>query len=287
MRSLRSLHLPTTDEEVAWARAIEAGVLAARLLVTGERPVPATDAELSALVEAGHRARQRFLLGYVRLVAKLAAAEAKRCGLNPEDLCQEGFVALCDTLQRFDHTRCRFSTYATMRVGQHLAEVGAARLGDLAIPASRALRLRRARGVAAALGQEQQRTVGAAEVAAAVGASARDMSRLLAYRAPVPVDVLAEAIPDPDPVDPDAGIYAEQFGRLVARLEPTQAEIVRLRYGLVTGEQLDVQQTARLLGLSESSVRRLERKALAALRPMLEATPAGRYYREPPARWTA
>ena len=113
------------------------------------------------------------------------------------------------------------------------------------------------------------------------------MSRLLAYRAPVPVDVLAEAIPDPDPVDPDAGIYAEQFGRLVARLEPTQAEIVRLRYGLVTGEQLDVQQTARLLGLSESSVRRLERKALAALRPMLEATPAGRYYREPPARWTA
>ncbi|MFZ0530462.1 MAG: sigma factor, partial [Propionicimonas sp.] len=131
---------PPAEEQAALARTIEAGVLAEHLLATGERPLPATEAELRALVAFGQEAFQQFLLGYVRLVGKLAAAEAKRSGLATEDLFQEGFLAMAEALRRYDHRRGRFSTYATVRISQHLAEVGAARLGALALPAGRALR---------------------------------------------------------------------------------------------------------------------------------------------------
>ena len=279
----------SAEDETELARTIEAGVLAEQLLATGERPVPATDTELHLLVEAGQRASHRLLLSFARLVGKLAVAEAKRSGLGLEELYQEGFLAMSEALHRFDHRRARFSTYATVRVSQHLAEVGAGRLGALASPPSRALRLRRARGVAAALGQERQRTVDVAEVALAVGTSRREMARLLGYLAPVPVDAVAETLADPAPVDPDAGVYAEQFGRLVAQLESTRASIVRLRYGLGTGNPLDVSETAGRLGLSRSTVRRLEGLALAELRAMLtEPKPAARrYYREQPVGWPA
>ena len=78
--------LMSAQEEYAGARAIEAGVLAEHLLATGERPVPATTAELRAIAEAGVRARRHFLLANLRLVRRLAGVEARRCGLPVDDL---------------------------------------------------------------------------------------------------------------------------------------------------------------------------------------------------------
>lgn len=260
--------LLSAEEERFLARAIEAGVLATHLLATGERPVPATTAELQAIVEAGGQAWQRFLLANVRLVGKMAGREARRTGLSVDELFQEGFIALAGALQRYDPDRGRFSTFATIRVGQHLAEVGAGRLGELALPPSRALRLRRARGLEAVLGQELGHTVGAAALAVELGRPADWTRRLLGYRAPVPVDAETLSIPDPAPADPIAAIYSRQFRRVLDQLEAEQARVLSLRYGLATGEPVDVGEIAAWLGVSPSTVRRLERRGLAALRAM-------------------
>lgn len=263
--------LLTAEEERSLARTIEAGVLATHLLATGERPVPATTEELKLIAELGTQAWQRFLLANVRLVWKLAAAEAARSGLSSEELFQEGFVALARTLQRYDGERGRFSTFATVRVRQHLAEVAAARFGELSLPVSRALRLRRARGLAAALGQERGHSVAAAELATELGQPADWTRQLLGYRAPVSVDTVSEAlaIPDPTPEDPDAGIYARQVRRVLRRLDADQARVVALRYGLATGEPMEPRAVATRMGLSLSTVRRLEARGLAKLRGLV------------------
>lgn len=273
MRRAEPTPLLSAADERALARAIEAGVLARHLLQTGERPVPATDAELAEVAAAGDRARHRFLLANERLVWKLAGHEARRSGLPADELFQEGFVALADTLHRFDADRGRFSTYATVRVRQHLAEVSSARFGELALPPSRALRLRRARALEAVLTHERGGSIGRAELAAELGQPVEYTSRLLGYRPPVGLDPLTDgaSIPEADPYDPDAAIWAAQFRRLFARLDADQARVIALRYGFVTGEPLERGVIADRLGVSPSTVRRLELRAMEALRPFAGA----------------
>lgn len=254
-------------DERQLAHRIEAGVLAEHLLATGERPVPATVAELNAVVEAGRLAWHDFLLANLRLVWKLVGGEAGRVGLPVEDLFQEGFLALAGALQRFDPDRGRFSTFATVRVRQRLAEVTASRLGALALPNSRALRLRRARGLEVALAQEHGHTVEADELAAALGRSVGWTRRLLDHQAPIPLDAVAqEQLIAVHLDDPEQAIYARQLRRVLARIDPDQARVLALRYGLATGEPVEVTDIARLLGASTSTVRRLEARGLGALR---------------------
>ena len=278
----------SAEDETELARTIEAGVLAEQLLATGERPVPATDTELHLLVEAGQRASHRLLLSFARLVGKLAVAEAKRSGLGLEELYQEGFLAMSEALHRFDHRRALRPTPPW--VSQHLAEVGrgVGRVGHSAESCA-----------------EAAPSPGASRPRSARSGNGRWMSRRWHWR----WARRAGRWPDCSAAwrrsqwtrlrrprrsgagRPDAGVYAEQFGRLVAQLESTRASIVRLRYGLGTGNPLDVSETAGRLGLSRSTVRRLEGLALAELRAMLtESKPkpaARRYYREQPVGWLA
>lgn len=261
------------EEERALARAIEAGLFAAACLQGGQRPVPASDTELALLAEAGERAWHRFLLANLRLVWKLAGREARRTGLPVEELFQEGFVALAGALQRYDHERGRFSTFATIRVRQHLAEVASARFGEVALPPSRALRMRRALGLEAALAQERGGAVAASEVAAHLGRPTASAHRLLRHRPPVSLAEVAqdEAIPDPEPVDFERDLYHRQVHRVLAGLEVEQARVLALRFGFATGEPLEVAEVAHRLGVSVSTVQRRERRALAALRALAPA----------------
>ncbi|MFT4110414.1 sigma-70 family RNA polymerase sigma factor [Propionicimonas sp.] len=272
MRSTATALLDPQQERTL-ARAIEAGLLARHFLETGERPVPATTDELRTLVAQGERAWQEFLLANVRLVWKLTGREVRRSGLSADELFQEGFVALADALRRYDAERGRFSTWATIRVRQHLAEVAAARFGELALPRGTALRMRRARGLEDSLGQERGGSVDTADLAVELGRPVDATRRLVRYLAPVALDPFGDApqVADPDPPDPDAAIYAAQLRRLLGRLDPEQASVLRLRHGFVTGEPLDQAVVAQRLGISVSTVRRLEQRAMASLRALRAA----------------
>lgn len=58
--------------------------------------------------------------------------------------------------------------------------------------------------------------------------------------------------------------------KVEAELEPREAEIIRVRYGLDGGPGLTQRETAQRLGISRSYVSRLEKKALEKLRRALE-----------------
>jgi RNA polymerase primary sigma factor len=269
-----STDLLTADTERRLARAIEAGVVAEHLLATGERPVPATDAELAELAAEGRRSWQQFLLANVRLVWKLAGAHARRSGLAVDDLFQEGFVALAGALQRYDADRGRFSTYACTRVERHLGAVVAARLGELSLPASRAVKLRRARALAGELAQQYGRTASVTELAAGLDQSPDWTRRLIGHRAPLSLDAVASSqLADSRQGDPGERIFAAQLRRLLSRLPADQRDLLRFRFGFV-GEPLSLAEAAQRLRISHSSAKRLERAALTALRSIVDLSGA-------------
>lgn len=277
---MTSESLLTADQERELAQAIEAGLLAEHLLGqsvepsadAAQRPVVATDAELREIADAGRHAWQRFQLANLRLVWKLAGQEARRTGLGVEELFQEGCVALAGAVQRYDFTRGRFSTYALTRISRQLSVVGAARFGELALPGSRAVQLRRVRSLQARLGAERGTSVSVTELAAELQCPARRAENLIGYRAPVPIDTCDSAwqLPDQAGSDFEGRRFGKQLVALLARLPSDQARVIRRRYGLDGGPPTSIAELAGALGLSVSTVRRLERRGLSALRLVLQ-----------------
>lgn len=261
--------LLSAAEEVRLSTAIEAGVLAEAALQSGAAAVRATAAELSLVRAEGENAWRAFLLANRRLVWMLARRQAKIAGLGVEDLFQEGFVALAETLQRYDHRRGRFTTYALPRIRLRLAEAAANRLGEVPLPRSRALQLHRVRGVAQGLSQVQGAPVAVAELSSVLGRPAAWTEALLRYERPVSLYDESGAVrpgadrvcePSEDAVDRDL------VRRALAGLPLDQRDVVLLRYGFTTGQPEPFDEVGRRLRISESTARRLERRALAELR---------------------
>jgi RNA polymerase sigma factor (sigma-70 family) len=271
MKTTSEHALLTAEQERELARAIEAGVLAEQLLATGARPVSASATELREVAESGRQAWQRFQLSNLRLVWKLAGQESRRTGLGVDELFQEGCVALAAAVQRYDFTRGRFSTYALTRISQHLSVAGAARLGELALPGSRALQLRRAKSVQARLGMARGGEVGVAELASELQYSLRRAQTLIRYRAPVSIDTCDSAwqLPDQTSEDPEWHHFCGQLVGMLAKVPSDQARVLRLRYGLDGQSAVSIVELAAVMGLSISTVRRLERRGLSALRNLL------------------
>lgn len=267
---MRSHHaaLLTATEEAALARAIEAGVLASRVLA-GEWPLlGASEPELRRIEAEGRQAWQRFLLANVRLVWMVVRHASARSGIAADELFQEGFVALAQALQRFDHTRGRFTTYALPKLKQHLALVTSSRSGMLGIPPHRAVELRRALVLADRLGQELGRTARPEELAELLGRSLEWTRALLDHQPPVSLEAsgASDWVAAREPGDPAEAVYHARLVAELERLPGDQRAVVRLRYGFADGVCRSYREVAALIGLSPSSVRRIEQRALAALR---------------------
>ena len=76
------------------------------------------------------------------------------------------------------------------------------------------------------------------------------------------------------PTTPEAAIDGPRaLAMLDEALEPREAQVIRMRYGLVDGEPQPQHAVAKALGISRSYVSRIEKKALEKLRARLEALP--------------
>lgn len=271
MNTVTSVDLLSGEDESRLARRIEAGLAAEHLSDCRYH----SDAEREVLIAQGRQAWRHFLLANIRLVQKVAATEARLSGVAFEELFQEGCLALAVALQRFDYRRGRFTTYALQRVQRHVSEVAAGRLGALALPPSRAVRLRRVHAVAARLSQVLGRPASAAEVATELGETTAWAEQLLAYRAPVCLDASIELWqPAVAVADPDLSLLRGQLPRLLRRVPAEHVEVLRRRYGLDGGEPASVESLAAVLQVSPSTVRRMERHGLSLLRRWLEGEPS-------------
>lgn len=255
----------TADEEVSLAKTIEAGLLAGEALGRGSDA--ASTAELLAVQRAGNEAWQRFLLGNVRLVQTIATQEVRRSTSGLDELFQEGFIGLAEALRRWDFAAgYRFSTYAAQWIRRRVVDASA----DAWVPASTrtVLRARGVRCLADELTGELGRNVTDGELAGLLGRSERWVAQMrdLPVMAPLEPELVADVTSLPV-VEPDVNA-------LLPALPLVEAEVVRVRFGLKGAGAMRQRPAAEALGLSLSTLRRHEARALRRLRGWLLAEQA-------------
>ncbi len=262
------------SRELALTRRIEAGLVADHALSHPWR-TDAEPEELGRIREEGRQAWHEFLAANLRLVAMLARSAARRTGMEFDDLVQEGAVALAHALQRFDPRRGRFSTYAFPVINRHLARVTSSLGGQLGLPPSRAVALRRAQGLVQELAQDLARTPDLSDISDVLGRDLTWTAKLLRHRAPVSLDQLGQLPADPrSPHDRwEDELMCEQVRAEIERLPGDQREVIRLRFGLVDGRCHSYREIAARHELSSSSIRRIEQRGLEALRCRESAEP--------------
>ncbi|MCW2811348.1 MAG: polymerase sigma factor [Friedmanniella sp.] len=261
--------LLTPSEEVALARAVEAGLLARQLRLEGRGFGDASPDELADLEAAGEAARQRFIAANLGLVGMVARQFADRTRVSHAELYQEGCLGLITAVERWDWARgLRFSTYALFWVRACVGAAATGPLGPLQVPSSRAEQVREAHSREAELTQRLGRTPTRRELARALGRSVAWTAGLLAHETPQPLDLV-------DPQDLAGLVGGDPAGErsrgrevtdLLLGLDDLARSVLVLRLGLQDGQPRTLAGTSRALGLTPSHVRRVEARALDDLR---------------------
>lgn len=250
-------------EEASYMRRVEAGILArAALAGAVRRPAGCSDAELSLLIADGESAAREFGEANLGLVWFAVNPIAKSTGVDRQELVQEGVVGLMEAIPRFDPRQGSFATFVLPRIRMRVWDAAVTRLGSLGLPPRTARRWRQVRAAEGELTQRLHRRPTAREVAAELDERVATVETMLAYE---PASALPE---DLVLVSPPSGVPEEPSGisSLLDRLTRLDRRIVELVHGLDGGRPLNYTETAAVLGISASTVRRRERAALLLMR---------------------
>ncbi len=192
-------------------------------------------------------------------------------GVDPEDLYQLGCLGFVKAVRGFQPDYgTQFSTYAVPKIA---GEIRRFLRDDGAVKVSRTLReqgsaLRKAReGLREELGREPTLS----ELSAATGMSVEDIAATETANSPVASlqQELGEGLTVEETVG-DAGLEEDLVEKLalrqaIAALPDRERQVVELRYF----RNLTQDRTAKVLGVSQVQISRIERKALALLRDLM------------------
>ncbi len=279
LKEIGRVDLLTAEEEVALAKRIERGQMAAEELaqngVDGERRK-----ELEALVEDGWAAREHLISANSRLVISVAKKYIGR-GVPFLDLIQEGNIGLIRAAKKFDYHRGhKFSTYATWWIRQAVTRAIADQGRTIRVPVHMGDQINKLIRTSHRLTQELGREPTVQELADALEVPLRKAEQMIKVaRRPLsletPTDdeadsVLGDFIEDvdsPEPVETvTAHMLRDQLNEILSTLPPREVRILQMRYGLVDGQTYTLEEVGKKLGVTRERVRQIEAQALSRLR---------------------
>jgi RNA polymerase primary sigma factor len=238
------------------------------------------------VVEAAKAGDQRAVEQVVRAHLPRISAMARRYAaphVEQLELIQEGVAGLLQALERFDAAQgTPLWDYARPTVQRAMRRL-ARELGDAVTLSESGLRhLSRLKGAEQDLMQEQRRAPSRAEVIERSGVDPQEAEQLLVATRPPRslqepitaedggvIGLFGDLVDDPRAEDAYERVLdrieAEELRPLLSGLSRRERDVLRLRYGL-DGEARSRREVAETLGVSESRVRDIERRALAKLR---------------------
>jgi RNA polymerase primary sigma factor len=273
--------LLTAEEEVSLAKRIERGEMAQEKLQRYGETMPPDDVyDLKDLIIDGELAQEHLIRANARLVISVAKKYIGR-GVPFLDLIQEGNIGLIRATNKFEYQRGhKFSTYATWWIRQAVSRAVADQGRTIRVPVHMGDQLNRMRRIQLQLTQELGRDPNIEELALGMETTPDKVENLLEIsRRPVsletPIDDegdstfgdFVEDINSPAPAEEVAtNLLGEQLQGALDRLPAREAQILRLRYGLVDGRVYTLEEVGQTIGVTRERVRQLEAQALNRLR---------------------
>jgi RNA polymerase primary sigma factor len=279
LREMARVPLLRIEEEIRLAKALEAG-RDAQKIVRNDGSDPVKRRELERQIREGLAAREHLIKANTRLVVSIAKKYMGR-GVPFLDLIQEGNLGLMKAVEKFDYTRgYRFSTYATWWIRQTITRAIADQGRTIRVPVHMSDRIRRLYNTARALEQEYGRRPTPEEIADEMDIEPRKVQwmlrvswRPLSLEQPVGEEEdneLGSFIEDDTAPTPPQSAYCyllgEKIEEMLATLNPREARILRLRFGLINGRSHTLEEVGRKFGLTRERIRQIEGQALRRLR---------------------
>jgi RNA polymerase primary sigma factor len=258
LRSIGRVDLLTAEEEIALAKRIERGDIAAK----------------RHMVEAN-----------LRLVVSIAKGHLGR-GLSFLDLIQEGSLGLIRAVEKFDYRRgYKFSTYATWWIRQAVTRAIADKARTIRIPVHMVEKLNRVTHVERQLVQRMGREPEPAEIAEELKITVREVRDILRV-AQMPISLekpvgdeeeseLGDFVADDRTEEPfdtaTERLQREDIQRALDALPERERQVIELRYGLRGHEPLTLEEVGRAFGVTRERIRQIENNTLKKLKQLPEA----------------
>jgi RNA polymerase primary sigma factor len=258
LRSIGRVPLLSAEEEVALAKRIERGDMAAK----------------QHMVEAN-----------LRLVVSIAKGYVGR-GLTLLDLIQEGSLGLIRAVEKFDYRRgYKFSTYATWWIRQAVTRSLADKGRTIRIPVHMVERLNKLLHAERRLIQTLGREPSAAELAAELDCGVREVREVMRItQQPISLEkpvgeeedsALADFVEDVSAASPfeiaSESLRRENITRVLASLPRREREVIEMRYGIVGGRSRTLEEVGRAFNITRERVRQIENRTLKKLQTLPDA----------------
>ncbi|GAA1292236.1 RNA polymerase sigma factor RpoD/SigA [Saccharothrix xinjiangensis] len=202
-------------------------------------------------------------------------------GLDYEDLYQHGVLGLIRAIEKWDGSRgLKFSTYAVNWINQAMGRAIPDDGTTIRLPVHKYEEVRKVRAVRDKLRLEQD-DVSITDIAKHTGFSPANvvnclrLSRgLISLDAPLGADgeiSLADLVPIPFEHDSnpdyvvDRALGADLVRQAVSRLKEREAEVLRLRFGFDSGDDLTLEKVGEHFSVTRERVRQIESKAKSNL----------------------